>query len=180
LRLPLQSPLIKLGYSQMSGIWFDNPALRFLRRSSFFEKMTRTLASPLDHWLIYAERCSIRIGFRPCEAEFPAAQIACERRTLRGLPAADRASMDALRPSYNWIKLKDQHEISFFREKFAAFTRRIPTKGRRPVPLPKRDPESASQEIILAEDRRAVFEWRTPARHPRGGPQWLAAVAACT
>ena len=113
----------------MSGIPFDTPAARFLRGSKVFQRAMLGFAFVVDHWLTYAGRFSK--NYRQNEAEFPAARTANKRRAFRGLPAADGVSFDALRPNDNWVNIEDQYEISFIREKSAAFARRLPKKRRR-------------------------------------------------
>src|SRR5439155_1651806 len=110
--------------SEMSGILFDLLGLRFLRRFRFFETMVRTFASSLLRWLS-ARACGWRqLHFRLHEAEFSSAsQSACKlfEWTLGDSRATDGASIDALRPSNNWVNLKDQHELLLIRETPAPF-----------------------------------------------------------
>src|SRR5438034_1671593 len=116
---------------EMSGILFDLPSVRFLRRFRFFETMMRTFASLLRRWLS-APACGSRQVYFPLdEAEFSAAsQSACnlfdwtlgDSRAADGVPNArhrtspsDWRISGALRPFNNWIKLKDQYELLFIR-----------------------------------------------------------------
>jgi hypothetical protein len=161
----------------MSGISFDTPAPRFLRRSSFFERATRIIASLTDHWRTWTGCLSN--PYRHNEAEFPAAQTAHKQQILRDLPAADGASFfDALRPHNNWVNLKDQYEISFTRgEKFAAFARRVfPTKGRWSFALSASGPQNASEEIVLAKTHSVFLQRQEEAFRRR--TEWC--VAATT
>src|SRR5205823_14241474 len=83
--------------SEMSGILFDLPSLRFLRRFRFFENMMRTFASLLVRWLSASAWGSRQLYFRLKEAEFPAAsQSACKlfEWTLSESRATDCASID--------------------------------------------------------------------------------------
>lgn len=96
------------------------------------------------------------------EAEFPmATQIANQLLvgTLRGPRARDRASIDALRPNYNWMKPEDQYDISIIGEKWPAFTRRLPQKGRQPLAPSKRAIEGAGEENVLAESNITLYGW---------------------
>lgn len=165
----------------MSGIIFDTPAARFLRRSSLMAKVTRVFASLLDPWPTNAGGRLSRLHSRRHEAEFPAAQIASQLRILRDAPAADRASNDALRPHNNSVNIEDQHEISFIRERLAAFARRRPTEGRQSLPVSPPGRQSAGQEIGLAKDHGIFFERRAfDERHRSGAsPQWHTPAAAC-
>src|SRR5881397_3262847 len=104
----------------MSGIFFDLPSPRFLRRFRVFETMMRTFASSLLRWLIAPAFGSRQVHSRLKEVEFPAAsQSGCKlfEWTVSDSRAADGASIDALRPFNNWLKLEDQHELLFSREK---------------------------------------------------------------
>ena len=113
----------------------------------------------VDHWLNYAGRLSKHC--RQNEAEFPAARTANKRQALRGLPAADGVSFDALRPNDNWVNIEDQYEISFIREKFAAFARRIPTEGATDARVHHmRAPRTPPKKSLLAENYRGIFRKR--------------------
>ena len=169
----LQSGRARSSYSHMSGISFDTPAPRFLR-SSFFERAMLVIASLMDHWLTCAG-CLSKL-YRRNEAEFPAAQTANKLQILRGLPAADGVSFDALRPNKNWVNLKDQYEISFIRETSAAFARRLlPTKGRWSLALSAGDPQSASKKIVLAKNHSAFHQRKNEGFRRR--TEWCAAGA---
>lgn len=135
----------------------------------------RVIASVLDYGLTDAGRPSKR--YRQDEAEFPAAQIACEARTHEGSPAADRASFDALRSNENWVKIEDHYEISFIREATAAFAWRLPQKGRRSLAAAVRGSKSAGEKVALAKNHRAVHEWKN--QTGSGIAQWRVAAAAC-
>ena len=131
----------------------------------------------VDHWLNHAGRRTKNC--RQNEAEFPAARTANKRRILRGLPAADGASFDALRPNDNWVNIEDQYEISFIREKFAAFARRVPKKGRRTLASPQAAAEDAGEEIALAKNYRGIFRKRKDeAAASRNGAQRASIGAA--
>ena len=142
----------------MSGIPFDTPAARFLRRSNLLQRAMLGIALVVDHWLTCAGCLSKNC--RQNEAEFPAARTANKLRTLRSSPAADGASFDALRPNDNWVNIEDQYEISFIREKFAAFARRIPKKRRRPLACTACGAEDACEEVALAKNHRGTFRKR--------------------
>jgi hypothetical protein len=91
-------------------MFFDNPAVRFSRRFSFFQVWMRYRASLLFRWLTGADGLYARIDSRCHEAEFPVAtQTAYQLLvgTLWGSRARDRASSDALRPNNNWVKPSD-------------------------------------------------------------------------
>src|ERR1700730_2571676 len=59
-------------YSQMLGMFFDNPAVRFSRRLSFYQIRMRYFASLLFRWLTGSDGLCARIDSRCHEAEFPA------------------------------------------------------------------------------------------------------------
>jgi len=142
--------------------------------------MMRDFKSSLFRWLTVVAGGSRRVCFRLEEAEFPAApQSGCKllEGTLRSSRAADRASIDALRPFNNWVNLKDNHELSFIRKTLAPFARRVPTKGRSPFALSKRERES-SQENILAAG--GCFFWKRKRDEETCDrlAQWRPAIAA--
>ena len=143
-------------------MFFDNPAVRFSRRFSFFKIQMRSFASWLFRWLTGADGFFVRSDSRCHEAEFPAAtQTAFQLlvRTLWGSRAKDCASTDALRPNYNWVKLEDQNDIPTIGEKWPAFARRLPQKGRPSPAPPERAIEGAGEEIVLAENHGVLYRW---------------------
>jgi len=167
-------------HGEMSEIFFDHPGVGFPRQFRFFGTMMRDSAFSLFRWLTVAAGGSRRVHFRLEEAEFPAAsQSACKllERTLRSSRAADRASIDALRPFNNWVNLEDNHELSFIRETLAQFARRVPTKGRSPFARSKRERES-SQENILAAGRRIFWKRKRDEETCDRLTQWRPAIAA--
>jgi hypothetical protein len=146
----------------------------------------RSFALLLFRWLTGADRPCVRIDSRRHEAEFPAAtQIAYQLlvRTLAGSRARDRASKDALRPNNNWVKPEDQNDISIIGEKWPAFARRLPQKGRQQSPAPpERAIEGAGEEIVLAENHGLFYRWKTGTSGQThvaadDAQQWLRAVA---
>ena len=138
----------------MSGIFFDLPSPRFLRRFRVFETMMRTFASSLLRWLITPAYGSRQVHFRLKEAEFPAASQSVSNLfawTVSDSRAADGASIDALRPFNNWFKLKDQHELLFIRETHAPSARRSPTQGQlRTLSGSAGRSENAKEDILAA------------------------------
>lgn len=137
--------------------------------------MVRTFASSLLRWLTAAAYGSRRVHFRRDGTEFlMASQSACN-----GSRAAGCASIDALRPHKNWVNFKDNYEISFIRETFAAFARRFPTEGRSPAS--SRRACASSQENILAAIgcvfRRKRRRQDTATTPNAAGAQWCAASA---
>jgi hypothetical protein len=157
----------------MSGIIFDTPAARFLRRSNLFQRAMLGVAFVADHWLTCAGRLSRNC--RQNEAEFPAAETAKKPRILRGWPAMDCVSFDALRPHGNWVNIEDQYEISFNREKFAAFARRFPKTRRRALTPSACASEGAGKKIALAKNHSGTFRKRK--NETFGGAKWCAAAA---
>jgi hypothetical protein len=168
----------------MSGMFFDNPGVRFSRRFSVCQIRTRHFASVLFHWLTGAGRRWFRIISRH-EAEFPAAtQIAYRLLfgSVSGSRAADRAlkKIGALRPNNNWVKPEDQYGISIIGEKWPATTRRLPQKGRQQSPpLSKRALACTGEKIVLAENYGLLHRRRQTGRETNAArsEQWLGAVA---
>jgi hypothetical protein len=102
----------------MSGIFFDLPSVRLLRRFRFLQLMLQTLTASLFRWLNASAYALGRGYSRYNEAEFPSAlQRACnkfdsvfdESRATDGVPNV----FGALRPFDNWKTVKDQHELLF-------------------------------------------------------------------
>ena len=138
---------------EMSGIFFDLPSPRLLRRFRIFETRVRTVASSLLRCLRAPACDSRQVHFRLNEVEFPAAsQSACKlfEWTLGDSRAADRASIDALRPFNNWVKLKNQHELLFIWETLPPFARRGPPQGLRPALAGSAGESETSKKDILA------------------------------
>ena len=140
----------------MSGIFFDLPSPRLLRRFRFSETRRLTVASSLLRWF-RALACDLRqVHFRLNEVEFPvASQSACRlfESTLGDSRAADCASIDALRPFNNWVKLKNQHELLFIWEAFSPFAWRDAPQGQPTLSGSAGESETAKKDILAAGDR---------------------------
>jgi hypothetical protein len=167
----------------MSGIFFDLPSPRFLRRFRSFETRMRTFASSLLRCLRTPARDSRQVHFRLNEVEFPvASQSACKlfEWTLGDSRAADRASIDALRPLNNWVKLRNQHELLFIWETPTPFARRGAVQGQ-PGTLSDsaRESETSKKDILAAAGR--IFRRRHGHKENRNGrAQRYAAFAVAT
>ena len=142
----------------MSGIFFDLPSVRFLRRFRFLEPMLQRIAVSLLRWLS-APACGSRQGhFRHTEAEFP---LASQRRkfdwTLDDSRAADGVPnfSGALRPFNNWINTKDKHELLFIRKTLTPPARWGPTQQRksRTLSRPAGSSEDAEKDILATGSR---------------------------
>lgn len=142
---------------EMSGIFFDLPSPRFLRRFRLFETMMRTFASSLLRCLRTPACDSRQVHFRLNEVEFPAAsQSACKlfEWTLGDSRAADCASIDALRPFNNWVKLRNQHELLFIWETLTPSARRGASQGQhRTLSDSGRESKTAKEDILAAAGR---------------------------
>src|SRR2546429_9386767 len=113
----------------MSGIFFDLPSVRFLRRFRFLGQMLQELPASLFRWLSAPVCASRQVGSRYDEAVFPSAsRSACnkfdsaldESRATDGVPSL----FGGLRPFDNWQLAKDQHELLFILETLTTFARR--------------------------------------------------------
>ncbi|HWM23219.1 MAG TPA: hypothetical protein VNP98_00215 [Chthoniobacterales bacterium] len=142
-------------------MFFVNPGVRFSRRFSFFQIQMRSFASRLFRWLTGADAHPFRNYSRRLEAEFPPATQIADQLLFFGSRAADRASIDALRPNYNWVELEDQHDISIIGEKWPAFARRLPQKGRQSPALSGQSGPAAGAENVLADSNGVVHRWKT-------------------
>jgi hypothetical protein len=155
---------------EMSGIFLDLPSPCPLRRFRFFETRMRTFASSLFRWLKAPARDSRQVHFRLNEVEFPpASQSACKlfEWTLGDSRAADCASIDALRPFNNWVKLRNQHELLFIWEAVAPFARRGPPQGQRTLSGSARESETSEKDILAAGGR--IFRRRHRRKENRNG-----------
>src|SRR5213594_4884617 len=145
----------------MSGIFFDLPSVRFLRRFRFLA-MRQLFAAPLLRWLSAPGCASRQVHFRHTEAEFP---LASQRRkfdwTLDDTRAADGVPnlFGALRPFNNWTKPKNQHELLFIRKTLTPLARWGPTQRKqRTLSGPAGNSENAEKDILAAGCR--VFRKR--------------------
>src|SRR6059036_1863982 len=137
----------------MSGIFFDLPSVRFLRRFRFLELMLQTVAALLFRCLSAPARALRQVHFRHDEAEFPSAsQSACKQfdRTLDDSRAADGVPnpFGALRHFNNWIKTKDQHELLFIRKTLTPLARWGPPQRKsRTISRPAGSSKDAEKDI---------------------------------
>jgi hypothetical protein len=163
----------------MSGIFFELPSLRFLRRFRFFETVMRTFASSLLRWLSALAYGSRQVHFRLSEAEFStASQSACKLFKRTDSRAADGASIDALRPFKNWVKLKDHYELLFIRETPAPVAGRVPPQGPRSLSGPAGRSETSNENVLAAS--RSFFWKRQRQKTGNNGAQRCAAFPAGT
>ena len=140
--------------------------------------MKRGFSSSRFDWLTIAGCISRRFYFRHDEAEFPtASQIVCNLWTSRGSRAADRASLDALRPLNNWVNTEDHHELLSTGETPAPWARPVSKKGRSRA-FPRSTRAGSEAENILATHRRIFWKWRRHTKTSDAIAQRSAATAA--
>src|SRR5260370_22760938 len=124
--------------------------------------MKRGFYSSRFDWLTTADCILRRFYVRQDEAEFPAASSRdggiCNLWTSRGFRAADRASLDALRPLNNWVNTEDHHELLSTGETPAPWARSASTKGRSRA-FPRATRTGSEAENILATYRRIFWKW---------------------
>ena len=166
----------------MSGIFFDLPSVRFLRRFRFLEPMLQTIAASLFRRLS-APACAVRqVHFRHDEAEFPlASQSGCKQFhwTLDDARAADGVPnlFGALRPFHHWTKIKDKHELLFIRKTLPPLARGGPTQSKsRSLSRPAGSSEDAEKNI-LATSCRIFRKRRAERKNFTAAAQWFAAFA---
>jgi len=166
----------------MSGIFFDLPSIRFLRRFRFLEPVLQTVAASLFRCLSAPARALREVHFRHDEAEFPlASQSACKKFdwTLDDSRAADGVPnlFGALRPFNNWTKIKDQHELLFIRKTLTSLARWGPTQRKsRTLSRPPGCSEDAEKDILATGCR--IFRKRQGEKEERAAAaQWCAAFA---
>ena len=157
----------------MSGIFFDLPSVRFLRRFRFLEPMLQTFAVSLFRWLSAPVCASRQVRSRYDEAEFPSAsRSACnkfdsaldESRATDGVPSL----FGALRPFDNWKLVKDQHELLFIRKTLTPPARWGPTQQRksRTLSWPAGSGKDAKKDILATGCR--IFRKRRGENENRG------------
>src|SRR6266513_2275931 len=144
----------------MSGIFFDLPSVRPLRRFRFLELMLQTFAASL---------------FRSLSAwnEFDSALD--ESRATDGVPSL----FGALRPFDNWKTVKDQHELVFIRKTPTPLARwRPPQRKLRTRSGTAGTGEGAEKDVLAAGCR--IFRKRRREKESAGSTaQWCAAIATC-
>ena len=139
--------------------------------------MKRGFSSSRFDWLTTAGCISRRFYFRHDEAEFPtASQIVCNLWTSRGSRAADRASLDALRPLNNWVNTEDHHELLSTGETPAPWARSVSTKGRSRA-FSRATAVGSEAKNILATNRRIFWKRR---RHTKTSGTIIAQRSAAT
>ena len=167
--------------ADMSGIFFDLPSVRFLRRFRFLELMLQTFAASLFRSLSAPAYALRQVRSRYDEAEFPSAsQSACnkfdstldESRATDGVPSL----FGALRPFNNWTKPKNQHELLFIRNTLTPLARWGPTQRKsRTLSGPAGSGKDAKKDILATGCR--IFRKRRGEKENRTGTQWYAAFA---
>src|SRR5213083_3260516 len=158
-------------HAEMSGIFFDLPSVRFLRRFRVLELMLQTIAAMLFRCLSAPGFASRRVRFRHDEAEFP---LASQRRkfdwTLDDSRAADGVPnlFGALRHFNNWTKPKNQHELLFIRKTLTPPARWRPTQQRksRTLSWPAGSGKDAKKDILATGCR--IFRKRRGENENRG------------
>jgi hypothetical protein len=164
----------------MSGIFFDLPSVRFLRRFRFLELMLQTVAASLFRCLRAPARALRQVDFRHDEAEFPLASQSVSKKfdwTLDDSRAADGVPnlFGALRPFNNWTKIKDQHELLFIRKTLTPLARWGPTQRKsRTISRPAGSSEDAEKNILATGCR--IF-WKRRGEKESRSAQWYAAFA---
>src|SRR5450759_1173338 len=166
----------------MSGIFFDLPSLRFLRRFRFLEPMLQRIAASLFRCLS-GPACALRqVHFRHDEAEFPlASQSGCKKFdwTLDDSRAADGVPnvFGALRPFDNWIKTKDQHELLFIRKTLTPLARWGPTQRKSRTRCGATGSSEDAEKDILATGCRIFRKRQGEKQNRSAAAQWCAAFA---
>ena len=166
----------------MSGIFFDLPSVRFLRRFRFLEQMLQKLPASLFRWLSAPVCASRQVRSRYDEAEFPSAsRSACnkfdsaldESRATDGVPSL----FGALRPFDNWKLVKDQHELLFIRKKLTPLARWGPTQRKSGTPSRTTRTGEDAEKNVLATGYRILREWRREEEGSDTTAEWDAAFA---
>jgi hypothetical protein len=150
----------------MSGIFFDLPSVRFLRRFRFLQLMLQTLSASLFRWLSAPAYALRQVYSRYDEAEFPmASQRACNKfdSALDESRATDGVLrlIGALRPFDNWKTAKDQHELLFIRKTVTPLARWRPTQRKSGTFSGATGTSEGTEEDVLATASRIFRKrWR--------------------
>ena len=168
----------------MSGIIFDIPSVRLLRRFRLLERVLQTIAAQLFRWLSEPACASRQVYFRHDEAEFPSAsQSGCKQFdwTLDDSRAADRVPnlFGALRPFNHWIKIKDKHELLFSRKTLPPLARGGPTQSKSRALSRSTGSNEDAEKNILATGCRIFRKRRRKEESGGSTAQWHAAFATC-
>ena len=165
----------------MSGIFFDLPSVRFLRRFRFVQPVLQMFAASLVRWLS-APACALRqVHSRYDEAEFPSASQSAwnefdsaldESRATDGVPSF----FGALRPFNNWKTVKDQHELLFIGKTLTPSARWGPTQRKSGTFSRTAGTSEGAEKDVLATGSR-IFRKRWREKIDRTTAQWRAAVA---
>src|SRR5438552_1425438 len=164
----------------MSGIFFDLPSVRFLRRFRFLEPMLQTFAVSLFRCLSVPARALRQVCSRHDEAEFPLASQSVSKKfdwTIDNSRAADGVPylFVALRPFNNWIKTKDQHELLFIRKTLTPLARWGPPQRKSRTLSGSAGSSEGAEKDILATGCRIFRKWRREKENRRAAAQWHAA-----
>jgi hypothetical protein len=166
----------------MSGIFFDLPSVRFLRRFRFLEQMLQKLLASLFRWLSAPVCAPRQVRSRYDEAEFPSAsQSACnkfdsaldESRATDGVPSP----FGALRPFDNWKLVKNQHELLFIRKTLTPLARWGPTQRKSGTPSSTAGTGEDAKKDVLATGYRIFRERRREEESGDTTAEWHAAFA---
>jgi len=168
----------------MSGIFFDLPSVRFLRRFRFPEAMLQTLAASLFRWLGVPGFALRQVHSRYDEAEFPSvSQSACSKfdSALDESRAADcvPSLFGALRPCDNWKKVKDQHELLFIGKTLTPLARWGPTQRKLRTRSRTAGTGQDAEKDVLATGGRFFRKRRREKEIGDTTAQWRAAFATC-
>ena len=176
----------------MSGIFFDLPSVRFLRRFRVLEAVLQAFAVSLFRWLTpkgFGVECAgalKQVHSRCDEAEFPSASSrdggTCDKFdwALDESRATDRVPrlFGALRPFDNWKSGKDQHELLFIRKTLTPPARWGPTQRKSGTRSRTAGSGKNAKKDILATNCRIFRERRGEEEVDRTTAQWCAAFAA--
>ncbi len=165
----------------MSGIFFDLPSVRFLRRFRFLKPMLQTVAASLFRYLSVPARAVRQVHFRH-EAEFPlASQSACKKFdwTLDDSCAADGVPnlFGALRHFNHWTKIKDKHELLFSRKTLPPLARGGATQSKSRTLSRSGGSNEDAEKNILATGCRIFRKRRGKTKNSSAAAQWFAALA---
>src|SRR2546430_4790752 len=123
------------------------------------KSMKRGSSSSRFNWLSKTGCNSEQFYLQHDETEFPMASQTDCNFWIRDSRAADCVRLGrTLRPLNNLVKIEDQHELAFIREKPAPWARSVSTQGRARTFSRAATTAASEAENILATHRR-IFRW---------------------
>ncbi len=142
----------------MSGIFFDLPSVRFLRRFRFLGQMLQELPASLFRWLSAPVCASRQVGSRYDEAEFPSASRSACNKFDSALDESRATDAEEIRNAFEQNKNRRRRRKRRFGNGLPSFSgmaaRRRKQQHNRGMSRSLRDPRANPNGL---KSRRPVF-----------------------